>query len=253
MDYRELVNLGLAEKEAKVYLASLEIGKSVVQKIAQKAEINRATAYVIIEVLMKKGLMSSFVQGKKQYFYAESPEKLNLLFREQVMAIQRKQEYLDKILPELRALKANDKDKPTVRYFEGKAGLIAMTEEFYTTRQNESAKMIYSLDLIKDVFTAEECDQFTKRRIKKGIKTEVIYNSKEGERKSTIDGRRYKIDEKKFPISAEIAIFGNKIRLASLKGKLTGIIVEDKEITKTLKTLFNLALIGIKFLDKRKD
>ena len=37
MDYRELTYLGLAEKEAKVYLAALELGKSPVQKIAEKA------------------------------------------------------------------------------------------------------------------------------------------------------------------------------------------------------------------------
>ena len=61
----KLKELGLAEKEAKVFLASLELGSSAVQEIAKKAEINRATTYVIIEKLMKKGLMSS-VGGKRQ-------------------------------------------------------------------------------------------------------------------------------------------------------------------------------------------
>ena len=76
MDYRELNYLGLNEKEAKVYLAALELGKSSVQNIAKKADVNRATTYVVIEALIKRGLMSSANENKKQYFIAEAPEKL---------------------------------------------------------------------------------------------------------------------------------------------------------------------------------
>ena len=63
----QLEKIGLAEKEAKVFLASLELGSSAAQKIAKKAEINRATTYVIIEKLMKKGLMSSVEKGKRLF------------------------------------------------------------------------------------------------------------------------------------------------------------------------------------------
>ena len=38
---RELQEIGLNEKEAKVYLATLELGQSVVQDIAKKAGVNR--------------------------------------------------------------------------------------------------------------------------------------------------------------------------------------------------------------------
>lgn len=252
MDYRELVNLGLAEKEAKVYLAALELGKSPVQAISKRAKVNRATTYVILETLMKKGLVSSLTEGKKQLFFAETPEKLSLIFREQEIQIKERQETLKKLLPELKSIKAPENENPAVRYFEGKEGLIAMTEEFYLTTQNETAKMIYPLDLIKEIFTKEERENFTKRRIKKGVNTEVIYTAEEGERKSSPDGKRIKVDEQKFPITSEIAIFSNKVRLSSLKGKLQGMIIEDNEIAKTLKSLFKLALIGAKYLHKKE-
>ena len=72
----KLKEIGMAEKEAKVFLASLELGSSAVQEIAKKADINRATTYVIIEKLMKKGLMSSVEKGKKDFFQTEDPEKI---------------------------------------------------------------------------------------------------------------------------------------------------------------------------------
>ena len=166
---KDLEYLGLSEKEALIYMAALELGKAPVQKIAQKAGVNRATTYVIIEALSKKGLISNYTEGKKQFFCAEAPEKLSLLFREEVMEIQRRQEYLDKILPELKSLNASVKSKPVVRYYEGKAGLRAMSEEFFITNHKEEARSLYSFDLLNDIFSKDEILEMRKKRQNKKV------------------------------------------------------------------------------------
>ncbi|MFO7807105.1 MAG: helix-turn-helix domain-containing protein, partial [Candidatus Moraniibacteriota bacterium] len=222
-------------------LASLELGKSSVQDIAKKADIKRPTAYVIIEELMQKGLMSSVTQDKKQYFFAESPEKLNILFREQEQEIQRKKEYLDKILPELNSVKALSTDKPVVRYFEGKDGLRAMSEEFFSVNHNEPARMLYSVDLLHKTFSQNERTGIRKKRTNRKIKTKVFYSYKDDDLESDNYSQRIKVDENKFPIEADIAIFKNKVRLATMKDKFLGMIIEDDEIVKTLKSLFEMA------------
>ena len=51
-------NLGVDEKEAKVYLSALEIGSSPVSEIAVKAKMNRVTTYGFLEKLVKKGMVS---------------------------------------------------------------------------------------------------------------------------------------------------------------------------------------------------
>ena len=71
---KDIEKLGLSEKEAKVYLASLELGPSPVQVISQKSKVNRATTYVVIDSLMAMGLMSTYDEGKKTFFTSESPE-----------------------------------------------------------------------------------------------------------------------------------------------------------------------------------
>jgi len=40
---QELKNLGLSEKEAIIYLASLEIGPSTIQEISKRAQIKRSS------------------------------------------------------------------------------------------------------------------------------------------------------------------------------------------------------------------
>ena len=74
----ELSHVGLSDKEAAVYLAAMELGPAVVQDIAKKAEVNRATTYVMIESLASRGMMSTFVKGKKRYFAAEPPERFTI-------------------------------------------------------------------------------------------------------------------------------------------------------------------------------
>ncbi|MBI3251348.1 MAG: TrmB family transcriptional regulator, partial [Candidatus Andersenbacteria bacterium] len=59
-----LKHLGLKDKEAAVYLAALQLGPSPVQNIARRANVVRATTYVILEDLQKKGLVTHYKEGK---------------------------------------------------------------------------------------------------------------------------------------------------------------------------------------------
>jgi sugar-specific transcriptional regulator TrmB len=68
-----LIKLGLSEKEAAVYLATLELGEDTALNIAEKSQVNRTTTYVILEKLMKLGLASTVERGKKTVFVAEDP------------------------------------------------------------------------------------------------------------------------------------------------------------------------------------
>ena len=59
----ELLNsikdLGLNDKEAKVYLALLKFGEANVSDIADEAGMKRPTVYVILDEIRKKGLDES--------------------------------------------------------------------------------------------------------------------------------------------------------------------------------------------------
>lgn len=111
---QHLKNLDLSEKEAIVYLASLELGSSIIQEIAKKSQISRSTAYEIIESLMKKGLMCALTEGKKRYFSAERPERLMSLIDIKQKGPEGRRKELKAILPELRELTKLSKERPKV-------------------------------------------------------------------------------------------------------------------------------------------
>ncbi|MBI4087815.1 TrmB family transcriptional regulator, partial [Candidatus Kaiserbacteria bacterium] len=68
---KELEDLGLSEKEARVYLAALELGQNTAERIAKQASVNRSTTYVQLDSLMKMGLISTHEEDKKTLFAPE--------------------------------------------------------------------------------------------------------------------------------------------------------------------------------------
>src|SRR4030042_5728303 len=73
----DLQEIGLTEKEAKIYLAAWELGETTIQRIAKKSGVKRATIYRIAEELKKKGLVVSYKKRSGTVYFAESPKKLN--------------------------------------------------------------------------------------------------------------------------------------------------------------------------------
>lgn len=237
---KDLQDIGLNEKEAKIYLASLELGQSTVQDIAKKAGVNRATTYFVIEALMKMGLMSSFHKGKKQYFVAADPDRLAEILEQEKNIIERREENLKKLLPQLESFQIKHKG-PVVKYYEGKDGIKSMLDEILKASSKETVNMAYSVDALNKFFSNEEMAKWRNERMKKKIKTKSIYTYKEGQRESTIDSQRRKIPIDKFPITSDIAVYDDKIRIASLSERLVGIIIEDKEIAKSIRAILDLA------------
>ncbi len=113
---QELKKLNLTEKEARVYLALLELGPATPYKIAKRSRLKRPTAYVIAEELVEKGLIVQMTGEKKRMYIARSPES----YIEDVEARVRDAK---KVLPELLALQRKQSDKPNILYFEGVEGL----------------------------------------------------------------------------------------------------------------------------------
>ena len=70
-----LQNQGLSEKEARVYLILLELHEALPSTISRKSGIKRPTTYVILDQLMKQGLVSHVKRGPNLYYQASNPKQ----------------------------------------------------------------------------------------------------------------------------------------------------------------------------------
>lgn len=234
--------LGLSDKEAKTYLASLESGPAAVQEISKKAGLKRPTVYFAIEQLMKKGLMSSLEKGKKRFFAAESPERLVSLIAAQRKKAQTLEEGLQRALPELNNIFNLTGEKPKVIFFEGKEGIKAIQNDFLKT-EDRLIENIYPRDDFTKIFSEKERKEYIAQLRKKRIKVRTIYTSRNKMEQLIPNpyAERKFAPYEKFPFSADVVIYGNKVAIATYKGKLIGVIIESQEIAETLRLVFNLA------------
>lgn len=121
-----LKDLGLSDKEARVYLALLQLGPSTPYRIAKKSHLKRPTAYVIAEELVEKGLIVHVPGEEPKRYIARTPEGF-------IESAETKIVNARKILPELKSLQGGTSEKPSVLYFEGIEGL----KQAYEYRKKE--------------------------------------------------------------------------------------------------------------------
>ncbi len=238
-----LEQIGLSNKEAEVYIALLQYDSASVVELAQKTKVNRTTIYPVLETLAKKGLVSEIQVDKKTHYQAEPPERLESFIERQKVVLEENSKRLTDIIPQLKSIQRESGERPVVKYFEGRDGIISSIEEMYSPeieRNEKEIYLIYPKDLLNEIFKPDEKNKYRSVRIKNKVRSKVLYTFKDGEIPSTEDGERIKIDEKKYPITCDISIHGDYVRINTLKDKLAGISIKSKDFAETMKSLFKL-------------
>lgn len=240
-----LQDLGLSDKEVSVYLALLGNGHSSVAEIADSTKIKRPTVYTILESLAKKGLASETTRDNKTRYQAEPPERLETFVERQKATFQEKTQMLKSIIPELKTMQRESADKPVVKYYEGKEGLISSLEEIFDRKDQseDSIYFIYPKDTVDEIWAEADRKIYKTKRTTAGLKSKTVYTWPQGEIPPATDGTvRLKIDAKKYPLKADIAIYGDKVKIHTLTERLSGIFIQNKDVADTLKSLINYIL-----------
>lgn len=237
-----LQNLGFDEREASVYIALLQVDTASVIQLAQKTGINRSTVYNVLKSLLRKGLVGEVQVGKKTHYQAERPERLETYVEKQKILLEEQSKKLKDIIPMLKSVTRESGERPVVKYFEGREGIVDSTEEFFAGEEkNDVSYFFYPNDLMDNALTDEEKKRFHDIRMKKNIKAKVLYTRKDGDLASDAMGERVRIDEKKYPITCDIAIYKDKVRMNTMGKSFSGIFIKSKDIADTLRSIFNLA------------
>ena len=245
----QIEDLGLSNKEARVYVANLMLGPSGVQQIAELSGIKRVTTCVILESLASIGLVSQTLKARKTLFVAESPENLNRLLdsREKSLVDQRNQ--LEEIMPDLVAIKNLPTDAPTVKFYEGIEAIRSMNATFFEQFKKEGVKQTYGisdLDQLRNIFPDIEKRAGNPERIRAKIKSKFIYTSSRGNVMSGNDeeaGResRY-IPRDLYAFNCDISIAGDYVLLVSLTARNPiGVAIKSNAIADGMKMVFDLA------------
>ena len=237
---RELQNFGLGEKEAKVYLAALELGTATVQELSKKSGVNRATTYIQVESLIQRGLISSTDRQKKSLFIAEKPQRLIDILTDKKIKVDELENKFNGLMPDFEAIYNVHADRPRVRFLAGEVGLNFWRNEVYKSKPKELYlilpkevtevkdwkedlvfnKIIKSVETIKMLYLTEKnfANKFTPFR---NVLTRIFFM------------KNYELD---------LAMFNNKIFLNKpiASNASMGVLIEDKLFYKSFVAIIEL-------------
>lgn len=233
-------NLGLEQKESRVYLAALELGGGSVVEIARKANIERVNTYSVLDGMVKKGLVSVLEKKRGKKYSVISPESLKDLAKSRFEALER-------ALPALITIENSLEKKPKIRYYEGIEGLKQAYSETLRERGEEILVIAPGVE-VYEYMGEEWIKSYLAKRIKRGITVRGIApvsdysmahqsNDSQELRKSRL------VPAEKFYFKNEINIFNNKVMIASYRDQM-GVIIESQDVADTQRAFFELAWEG---------
>lgn len=137
MDSRELLKeVGLTERESKVYLALLELGSTTTGPLSKKSLIPNSKIYAVLESLENKGLVSWITKVKTKYFQVSNPDKIVSIFEE-------KQRLIKSNIKQLKVIQKTSENKNEVKMFEGMKALRGAIIEFFSNSTENSIHYSY--------------------------------------------------------------------------------------------------------------
>ena len=230
---------GLHSREARLYLAGLQVGSAPASEYAKLAKLNRVTAYNTLEDLVKRGYFTVERKVRAKWYAPVAPEYLAVEARKNAEA-------LDQSLPELRSLRGAEHRRPHVRFFEGWEGVRRVYEDTFTAK-GELLNFANSA-VLRKYWPAYDAE-YVAERVKRGIHLRGIApDDATGRRVQGMDKDSLReirlVSAKDFDFRNEINIYGNKVSIVTLgedEENLFGVIIESKEVAETQRQIFEMA------------
>jgi len=241
MNIESLEQLGLSSKEAKLYLAGLELGKAKASDLANYTGINRGTVYDIAKSLFRHGLMGTVQKGRITYFIAHSPENFVGQMNEKIKKAQA-------LLPEIEAVMRNKYHRPKLRFYEGIDGIKAIYKETLKCQSKQMLQFVSVRDVLDSVGKEFAMD-YVVRRVRRHIDLRAI-NALTGEIDDKKEGysshtdpkllRQSRIAPEGISFPSIMMVYDDNVALISTKKENFGFIMESKEFAAMMGSLFEM-------------
>jgi sugar-specific transcriptional regulator TrmB len=228
---KTLIEYGLKEKQALVYLACLQVGSGSILKIAERAGLARSTTELELKALQQKGLVSSYKKRTVHHYTADDPHKI-------IYSLKEKTELIQRTLPKFMAMYASSRNKPSVSFYEGRLGMKLVLDQMLA-----EARELFCFSSADDLFAIlEEWPEFVKERVKLKIPVKVILRDSEKARErkqlGVLELREVRLIGPEYDYHGMIYVWGNKIGMFSFRDDLMAVLVESKELAEVQKSLF---------------
>ncbi len=232
----QLEALGLNGRQAKVYLALLQLGSAGAIELAKFTRFKHPTVYDVLDVLKEKRLISESTVDGRKLFAAENPDRLLVMEEE-------RRHTLDTLLPDLQALYQSGAPRPQVRVYQGFEGMAVVDEELLHCRAKEYFYFGGVREMLQNS-SERHLNEYYRRRIARGVWSNAIRihgpeDGMECMRPGEQHLRRVRyLDKPIFEDVAGLYIYDNRVAVISALKESYAMIIESNELSILMKTIW---------------
>lgn len=228
-----LKQLGLDDKEASVYTGLLELGEASVLTISKKTGVKRPTAYLVLNALEARGLVSRTIKAGKTLFTAQHPKTI---LTEAELRVKQLQE----VIPQFEAMMRRSDDRPRVKIYEGKEALDRAYDDAFVIKGEQL--FMSNMDIVHEVFarTLQKVDystlspEFSIRELVDDSETSKKYAARVSKQYRQV---RF-LPKGLSPFATDIGIFGNNTIITSGTKEFFSVRIESEEIASAFRAMF---------------
>lgn len=122
----QLINIGLEEIEANIYLYLLENGPRTHLQLSREINKDRSKIYRYVDKLTKKNLLEESTDAWGKKLQAAKPENIDLFFQEKEEILKSQKENLPILIEELKNLPTYSQREFEIKNYHGQEGLRQM-------------------------------------------------------------------------------------------------------------------------------
>ena len=166
----DLIELGLSENEAKIYISLLELGPSTTGPLIKKSGLYRVIVYDTLDKLLKLGLVNYSIKRNRKQFEAENPKQILEL-------IKNKELIAKKVVESLQKLNVEKTLEQGAFVYEGWKGIQAAQENYFKEMKKGEGEYVMvgaSRQLHKKL--DDFFNYFHEKRSKIGVPAKLLFN-----------------------------------------------------------------------------
>ncbi len=227
--------LGLSDKAAQMYLATLKLGGGTMHDIATNSDVPRTSLYYTLEELLRAGALIESQLGKRKYYQAIAPRQLLELAKDRLTEAA-------EALPELEAEAGRGKVS-SVEILHGPQGFKLAWEGLLQTKDKEY-RIITSgesfLDYVREKYVIKTI--IGRKKMLKVKSYQLITDLPYGQeivKKDRSENRESKLLPSSMQLPYTIAFTKDKVLLISTRSENVVMVWNSPKLAQTMRSLFD--------------
>ena len=243
MDTEVLIQAGLSEIQAKIYLYLIRKGQRTPAEIATGIDENRTTVYSALERLEKLEIVTRKEQGKISAYFPNHPSVLESIAEKRLRNVARQARNLESNLPSLINYYNEYQDEPGATTFYGQEGVKMIWDKILATKKT----FYFVRSPFDEKADTEALEEFKRARVEAGIEAEDITPSKvehmhkEMAKKLLLTRTALPRSELDYNSPVEIDIFGDNVAFINYSKDGMSTLIESPEIADAMRQFFLFA------------